>query len=133
MFISLEFFEKVLLCLASFYHIQMKSPKIVYLTEQCQLMSHRKSVHTVRRRTKMSKTSCPLYRNLTVYFVMHLKLKYVLTAFLSFCRLNAIQMHKYKPLAQNALLKESYSYANVDLDPLFASVNAISLLFDRIS
>ena len=35
-------------------------------------------------------------------------------------------------LVQNALLKGSYSYANVDLDPLFVSVNAISLLFDRI-
>ena len=34
---------------------------------------------------------------------------------------------------QNALLKESYSYANVDLDPLFVSVNVISLLFGRIS
>ena len=34
---------------------------------------------------------------------------------------------------QNALLQGSYSYANVDLDPLFVSVNAISLLFDRIS
>ena len=34
---------------------------------------------------------------------------------------------------QNALLKESYSYANVDLGPLFVSVNAISLLFDGIS
>ena len=32
---------------------------------------------------------------------------------------------------QNALLKGSYSYANVDLDPLFVSVNVISLLFDR--
>ena len=51
---------------------------------------------------------------------MHLKLKQVLTAFLSF-------------FVQNALLKGSYSYANVDLDPLFISVNAISLLFDRIS
>ena len=34
---------------------------------------------------------------------------------------------------QNAPLKGSYSYANVDLDPLFVSINAISLLFDRIS
>ena len=34
---------------------------------------------------------------------------------------------------QNALLKGSYSYPNVDLDQLFVSVNAISLLFDRIS
>ena len=33
---------------------------------------------------------------------------------------------------QNALLKGSYSVANVDLDPLFVSVNAISLLLDRI-
>ena len=34
---------------------------------------------------------------------------------------------------QNALLKGIYSYANVDLDPLFVSVNIFSLLFDRIS
>ena len=34
---------------------------------------------------------------------------------------------------QNALLKEIHLYANVDLDPLFVSVNVISLLFDRIS
>ena len=79
----------------------------------------------------MSKTSCPLYGNLTVYSVMHLKLKHVLTAFLSFGQLNAIQMHKCKFLYP--LLKGSYSYANVDVDPLFVSVNAISLLFDRIS
>ena len=93
---SLEFFEKVLLCLASLYHIQMKSPKTVYLTEQCQLMTHRNSVHSIRRGMKMSKTSSPWYRNLTVFSVMHLKLKHVLTAFVSFCRLNAIQMHKCK-------------------------------------
>ena len=77
----------------------------------------------------MSKTSCPLYRNLTVDSVMHLKLKHVLTAFLSFCRLNAIQMHKCK----FSLSKGSYSYVNVKLDPLFVSVNTISLRFDRIS
>ena len=57
----------------------------------------------------------------------------VLTAFLSFYRLNAIQMHKCKFLCPNALLKGSYSYANVDLDPLFVSVNAISYLIDSIS
>ena len=34
---------------------------------------------------------------------------------------------------QNALLKGSYSYANVDLDPLFVSLHVISFLFDRIS
>ena len=34
---------------------------------------------------------------------------------------------------QNALLKGSYSYVNVDLYPLFISVNVISLLFNRIS
>ena len=65
---------------------------------------------------------------------MHFKLKHVLTAFLSFYRLNAIQMHKCKfHFIQNALLKGSYSYENVDLDPLFVSVNVISLLFDRIT
>ena len=32
---------------------------------------------------------------------------------------------------QNALLKGGYSYANVDLDPLFVFLNVISLLFDR--
>ena len=42
-------------------------------------------------------------------------------------------MHKCKFFVQNALLKGSYSYANVDFDPLFVSVNAISLLFDKIS
>ena len=34
---------------------------------------------------------------------------------------------------QNVLLKGSYSQANVDLDPLFVSLNVISLPFDRIS
>ena len=81
----------------------------------------------------MSKTSCPLYRNLTVYSVMHLKLKHVLTTFLSFCRLNAIQMHHCKYLCPKCTLKGRYSYTNVDLDSLFVSVNAIFLLFDRIS
>ena len=52
---SLEFFEKVLLGLASLYHIEIKSPKTIYLTEQCQLMSHRNSLHSIRRGTKMSK------------------------------------------------------------------------------
>ena len=102
---SLEFFEKVMLGLASLYHIQMKSPKTVYLTEQCQLMSHRNSGHSIRRGTKMSKTLCPWYRNLTVYSVMHLKLKHVLTAFLSFYRLNAIQMHKCKFLYPKCTFK----------------------------
>ena len=101
---SLEFFQKMLFGLVSLYHIQMKSPKTVYSTE-CQLMSHRNSVHSVRRGLKMSKTSCPLYRNLTVYFVMHLKLKPVLTTFLSSCRLNAIQMHKCKFLCPKCTLK----------------------------
>ena len=34
---------------------------------------------------------------------------------------------------QNALLKVSFSSANVDLDLLFISVNVISLHFDRTS
>ena len=102
---SVEFLQKVLLGLASLYHIQIKSPKTVYLTEQCQLMSDRNSVHSVRRGTKMSKTSCPWYRNLTVYSVMHLKFKHVLTAFLSFCRLNSIQMHKCKFLCPKCTFK----------------------------
>ena len=42
-------------------------------------------------------------------------------------------MHKFEYLVQNELLKGSYSYANVDLDPLFVSGNAISLLLDIIS
>ena len=132
---SLEFFEKVLLGLAFLYHIQMKSPKTVYLTEHFQLMSHRNSVHSIRRGTKMSKTSCPWYRNLTLYSVMHLKLKHILTAFLSFYRLNAMQCKciNINIFVQNALLKGSYSYANIDLDPLFVWVNHISLLLDRIS
>ena len=65
----------------------------------------------------MSKTSCPWYRNLIVYSVMHLKLKHVLSAFLSFYRLNAIQMHKCKFLCPKCISKGSYSYANVDLGP----------------
>ena len=102
---SLEFFEKVLLGLA-LYHIQMKSLKTVYFTKQCQLMSHRNSVHSLRKGTKMSKTSSPWYRKLTVYFViMHLKLKHVLKAFLSFYRLNAIQMHKCKFLCPKCTFK----------------------------
>ena len=52
---SLEYFENMLLDLASLYHIQMKSPLTVYLTEKCQLMSHRNSVFSVRRGMKMSK------------------------------------------------------------------------------
>ena len=103
---TLAFFENVLLGLASLYHIQMKCPKTVYLTEQCQLMSHRNSAHSVRRGEKMSKTSCPLYRILTVYSVMHLKLKHFLTAFLSFFRLNAIQMHKSKFPCPKCTFKE---------------------------
>ena len=79
----------------------MKSPKAGYLTEQCQLISHRNSEHSIRRGTKMSKTSSPWYRNLTVYSVMHLKLKQVLSAFLSIYRLNAIQMHKCKFSVRN--------------------------------
>ena len=131
-FIYFFFFEKILFGLASLYHIQMKSPKTVYFTEQCHLMSHRNSVHSVRRGTKMSKTSCPWY-SLTVYSVMHLMLKHVLTAFYP-----SIDWMQYKCInlsffVQNALLKGSYSYTNVDLDPLFVSVNVISLLFDRIS
>ena len=102
---SLEFFEKLLLGFAFLYHTEMKSSKTDYLTEQCQLMSHRKSVHSVRRGTKMSKTSCPWYRNLTVYSAMHLKLKNILTTFLSFYRLNAIQMHNCKFLCPNCTFK----------------------------
>ena len=124
---SLEFFEKVLLGLASLYHIQMKF-KTVNVTEQCQLMSHRNSLHAVRRVTKMSKTSSPWYRNLTVYSVMHFKLKHVLTAFFY----PSIDWMQYKCInvsffVQNALLKGSYWYANVDLDPLFISVNVLAL------
>ena len=81
----------------------------------------------------MSKTSCLWYRNSTVYSVMHLNLKHALTAFYT-----SIDCMQYKCInvsffVQNALLKGSYSYAYVDLDPLFVSVNVISLLFDRIS
>ena len=88
----LEFFKNVLLGLAFLYNIQIKSPKTFYLTEQCQLIPHRNSVHSVRRGTKMSKMSCPWYRNLIVYSAMHLKLKHTLTAFLSFYWLHAIQI-----------------------------------------
>ena len=68
------------------------------------LISYRNSVHSVRRETKMSKTSCPWSRNLTVYSVRHLKLNHVLTAFLSY-RLNAIQMHKCKFLCPKCTFK----------------------------
>ena len=114
------FFEKVLLGLAPLYHIQMYSPKTVYLTEQCQcqLMSHRNSVHSVRRGTKMSKTSCSWYRNLTVYSVMHLKLKHVLTAFSSFYRLNATQMHKNKFLCPKCTFKGKLLIRNRWFRPL---------------
>ena len=101
---SLQFFGKVVLGFASLYDIQMKSSKTVCLTEQCQSMSNRNSVHSVRRGTKMSKTSCPWYRHLTVYSVMHLKLKHVFAAFLSYW-LNAIQMHKCKFLCPNCTFK----------------------------
>ena len=52
---SLECFEEVLLGLACLYHTQMKPPKTVYLTEQCQLMSHRNSVHTSEEERKRQK------------------------------------------------------------------------------
>ena len=56
---------------------------------------------------------------------MHLELKHVLTA-----PLECINVSFF---VQNAFLKGSYSHANIDLDPLFVSVNVISLLFDRFS
>ena len=83
---SLEFSETELLGLAPLYHKQIKSPKTIYLTEQCQLMSHRNSVHSVRRGTKCQK-------------------RHVLTTFLSFCWLNAIQMHKCKFLCPKCTFK----------------------------
>ena len=62
----------------------------------------------------MAKASLPWYRNLTVYYVMHLKLK---------------QMHKciffffffffFFYFVQNARLKGSYLCANIDSHPLF--------------
>ena len=82
-------------------------------------MSHRNSMYSIRRRTKMSKTSCPWYRNLTVYSVMQLKLKHVLTLFLSFCRPNALNIINAGFFVKTALLKGSYSYGNVDWDLLF--------------
>ena len=123
-------FQKTWLGLASLYHIQRKYPKTVYLTEQCQLMSHKTLVHSVRM--KMSKTSSPWYRNLIVYSVMHLKLKHVLTAFLSLYQLNAIQMHKCKFFCPKCAFKRKLLIRKSWLDPLFVSVNVISLLFDRI-
>ena len=134
---SPDFLDKVLLGLASLYHIQMKSPKTVYLAEQCQLMSHRNSVHSIRMRNENFKTSCPWYRNLTVYSVMHLKMKHVLTASLSFYRLNAIQIHKCKflcpkcPFKGKLLIRKCWFIPIYT--PLFVFVNVISLLFDRIS
>ena len=41
--------------------------------------------------------------------------------------------YKYISVSFFVFLKGSYSYANVDLGPLFLSINVISLLFDRIS
>ena len=81
----------------------------------------------------MSKTSCPWYRNFTVFSVMRLKLKHVLTTFLSLYRLNAIQMHKCKFLCPKCTFKGKLLKRNGDLDPLFVSVNVIFLLIDRIS
>ena len=130
---SLEIFEKVLLGLTSLYHIQMKSSKTIYLTEQCQLMSHRNSVHSVRRITKLSKMSCPLRRNLTVYSIMHLKLKHVLTTFLSFCQRNAIQMHKCKFVCPKCTFKSKLLIRKCWFRPLIRFYHCHSLLFDSIS
>ena len=74
---SLKFFEKKKSIAWLSPLVQTKSPETVYLTEQGQLMSHRNSKHSVRRRTKILKTSNPWYRNVTVYSVMHLKLKHI--------------------------------------------------------
>ena len=122
-----------MLGLAFLYHLQIKSPKTVYITEQCQLMSHRNSVHSVRRGTNMSKTSCTWYRNLTVYSAMHLKLKHVLTAFLSYYRLNAIQMHTCKFLCPKCTFKGKLLISKCWIRPLIHFRKCHTLLFDRIS
>ena len=123
---SLGFFYKVLLGLASLYHIQMKSPKTIYLTEQCQLKSHRNSVHSVWRGTKMSKhhvlgTEIWLYTLLCICS-WNMSLQYFYPS-IDWMQYKCINVSFF---VQNACLK-------VDLDPLFISVNVISLLFDRIS
>ena len=78
-----------LLGLASLCQIQMKSPKTIYWKENCQITSHRNSVHSSRRGMKRSKTLLPWYRNLTMFSLMHVTVKHFLTAFfLSFYPLN---------------------------------------------
>ena len=118
----------MLLALAFLYHTQMKSPKTVYFSEQYQLMSHRNSVHSVRRGTKISNTSCPWYRNLTVCSSMHLKVKNVLTAFLSFYQLNAIQMHNCKFLCPKSTFKGKLLKSKCSFRPLIRFRKSHSLV-----
>ena len=128
---SLEFFEKVLLGLDSLYHIQMKSPKTVYLREQCQLISHRNSVYSFRREKyqKRHVLGIGIWQcTLLCIWSWNMSLQHFYPS------IDWIQMRKCKFFfVQNALLKGSYSHANSNLDPLFISVNVISLLFNTIS
>ena len=66
-----------MLGLVALYHIQMKA------TEK--KIANKRSIESrcifSEEERKMSKASLPWYRNLTVYSVMHLKLKHDLTAF----------------------------------------------------
>ena len=70
--------------LASLYHILMKSPKTVYLTEQCQLMSLRNSVLPSEEERKCKNVMVLVYKFDSVLFYAF-KAE---TAFLSFYRLN---------------------------------------------
>ena len=80
---SLEVFEKVMLGLSSLYHIQMKSPKTVYLTEQCQ-------VHSVRSGTKRSKNVKSLEYIFDSVLCYAFEVETCPYNILSFYRLNAI-------------------------------------------
>ena len=117
------FFEKVLLGLASLFHIQIKSPKTVYLPEQCQLTSHKNSVHSVERGTKCQKRHVHCIKNWQCTLLCkNMPLQHIYT-FVDWMQYKWIIVRFI--FVQNALLKGSYSYANVDLDPLFVSVNAL--------
>ena len=70
----LEFFEEVLLGLAPLYHIQMKSPKTVYLTEHIQMKSPKTVYLTEHIQMKSPKT---------VYLTEHIQMKSPKTVYLT--------------------------------------------------
>ena len=83
------------------------------------------------------KSKCPkrhiLGIKMTVYSVMHLKLKHALTSFEYFYRLNARNDTQVSFFIHNAHIKGSYTCVDINSDPLFVSVDVMFLLFDRIS